>query len=223
MSELNLFQKIVEVRKSIEVFTKDSKSYGYSYVSGSQVLGAIKKKMDELNLVLYPEMEEVVDTTYDYTVWDKISKSNKEKTDFVIKGNMNYIWINADKPDETLRVPWKIYGQQDDISKAFGSSLTYSERYFLLKFFGAPTDEDDPDAKKSGDRGRGQQSVGNAAPATEKQLNYINKLLKEKVTDRLNEQQLYALIKQRIKTNQEMENWTADQASNAIKILSQAS
>lgn len=222
MNELNLFQKIVEVRKSIEVFTKDSKSYGYSYVSGSQVLGAIKKKMDELNLVLYPEMGEVIDTTYDYTVWDKNSKSNKEKTDFVIKGNMNYIWINADKPEETLKIPWKIYGQQDDISKAYGSSLTYSERYFLLKFFGAPTDEDDPDAKQSNNRGKGQQSRGNPGLATERQLSYVSKLLKEKVTDRLNEQQLYALIKQRINTNADMENWTAQQASEAIKILSQA-
>ena len=35
--------------------------------------------------------------------------------------------------------------QQNDISKAFGSALTYSERYLLLKSLGAPTDEDDPD------------------------------------------------------------------------------
>ena len=39
-------------------------------------------------------------------------------------------------------------GQQtDDISKAVGTAMTYNERYFLLKFLGLPTDEDDADAK----------------------------------------------------------------------------
>ena len=42
-------------------------------------------------------------------------------------------------------------GQQtDDISKAVGTAMTYNERYFLLKFLGLPTDEDDADAKGVG-------------------------------------------------------------------------
>ncbi|MEJ7210177.1 single-stranded DNA-binding protein, partial [Staphylococcus capitis] len=36
--ELNLFQKIADVKANIDGFTKDAKSYNYSYVSGSQVL-----------------------------------------------------------------------------------------------------------------------------------------------------------------------------------------
>ena len=34
------------------------------------------------------------------------------------------------------------------ISKAHGTALTYAERYFLMKFFNIPTDEDDADAKQ---------------------------------------------------------------------------
>ena len=70
---------------------------------------------------------------------------------------MSYKWINADNPEEELTVPWQLYGAQDDISKAFGSGLTYSERYFILKFFQAPTDADDPDSRNTSDRGRGNK------------------------------------------------------------------
>src|SRR5699024_10474530 len=47
-----------------------------------------------------------------------------------------------------LEVPFYSVGQQDDVSKAHGTGLTYAERYFLMKFFNIPTDEDDADAKQ---------------------------------------------------------------------------
>lgn len=142
--KLNLYQKIVEVRKSIDNFTKDQASYNYKYVSGTQVLSKIRIKMDELGLLLFPSIVSQSHEIYPYK-----DKYNKDKQDFLVFGDMNYQWINADKPDEILNVPWKYTGQQDDISKAYGSGLTYAERYFLLKFFGVPTDEDDPDKKGS--------------------------------------------------------------------------
>lgn len=61
---------------------------------------------------------------------------------------LTYIWINADKPEEQLEIPFYAVGQQDDVSKAHGTGLTYAERYFLMKFFNIPTDEDDADAKE---------------------------------------------------------------------------
>ena len=61
---------------------------------------------------------------------------------------LTYVWINADKPEEKLEVPFYSVGQQDDVSKAHGTGLTYAERYFLMKFFNIPTDEDDADAKQ---------------------------------------------------------------------------
>jgi hypothetical protein len=42
---MNLHQKIIEVRKTAEGFTKDKKVYNYDYVSGNQILSKIKKKM----------------------------------------------------------------------------------------------------------------------------------------------------------------------------------
>ena len=56
--ELNLFQKIADVKANIDGFTKDTKGYNYSYVSGSQVLHRIRNKMIEHNLLLIPKTSE---------------------------------------------------------------------------------------------------------------------------------------------------------------------
>lgn len=210
---MNLFEKLVEIRKEIDVFKKDTEGYGYNYVSGSQVLSKIQKKMNELGVLLYPNIGEVEQDTYDYQVYDKQSKQMRDKTDFVIKGDMTYVWQNAEEPSETLEIPWKLFGQQDDISKAYGSGLTYSERYFLLKFFNAPTDEDDPDSRPTNNRGRGQSK------ASDKQLDFINNLLKRNENEKYTKEDLYKALKKRMNTDVEMENWTSQQASQAIKIL----
>lgn len=139
---MNLWQKLVAIRKDIDVFVKNGESFGYNYVTGSQILHKIKKNMDEHQVILMPKMGDHKTWQYSYK-----SKKGKDVTDFVIEGDGFYEWINAEKPDERETIPWKFFGQQDDISKAYGSALTYSERYFLLKFFGVPTDEDDADAK----------------------------------------------------------------------------
>lgn len=136
---MNLFQKIADVKANIDGFIKDTKGYNYSYVSGSQVLHRIRSKMIEHNLLLVPytEHEEIIET-----------KNSKGKIEHIVKLKLTYIWINADKPEEKLEVPFFAVGQQDDVSKAHGTALTYAERYFLMKFFNIPTDEDDADAKQ---------------------------------------------------------------------------
>lgn len=141
--QLNLYQKIADVKANIEGFTKDTKGYNYSYVSGSQVLHRIRNKMIEHNLLLVPytENEEIIETT-----------NAKGKTEHIVKLKLTYKWINADNPQEVLEVPFFAIGQQDDVSKAHGTALTYAERYFLMKFFNIPTDEDDADAKQKQDK-----------------------------------------------------------------------
>lgn len=142
---LNLHQKIVEIKKNIKGFSKDIEGYGYNYVSGTQILKSIKSKMDELGVLLIPEID------YSTLQWQKheyTTKKNEEKLDFIIAAKMTYTWVNADDPTDKIIVPWVCIGQQtDDISKAMGTALTYNERYFLLKFLGLPTDEDDADNK----------------------------------------------------------------------------
>ena len=169
MENKNIYQKIVEVRKNIDGFKKDQKSFGYQYVSGNQILRNIKYLMDDLGLLLIPSLD------YSTLEWEKhhyITSKGKEAMDFIVQARMTYTWVNADNPEEKIEVPWVCIGQQtDDISKAMGTAMTYNERYFLLKFFGLPTDQDDADAKQ----------IEGVARTT----NPLNKVLSEKQLKRM--------------------------------------
>ncbi|WP_426393324.1 ERF family protein [Mammaliicoccus sciuri] len=149
MSEkLNLFQKIADVKANIDGFTKDTKGYNYKYVSGSQILHKIRNKMIVNNLLLVPKTSEENYQQVQVTRFNQKAKREVTTSEFVVEMKLTYVWINADNPEERLEVPFYSVGQQDDVSKAHGTGLTYSERYFLMKFFNIPTDEDDADAKQ---------------------------------------------------------------------------
>ncbi|MDU6764506.1 MAG: ERF family protein, partial [Staphylococcus sp.] len=127
---------------------KDAKSYNYSYVSGSQVLHRIRNKMIENNLLLVPKTSEENYKQIDVTRFNKKAGREITTSEFIVEMKLTYVWINADKPEEQFEVTFYAVGQQDDVSKAHGTALTYAERYFLMKFFNIPTDEDDADAKE---------------------------------------------------------------------------
>lgn len=146
--QLNLFQKIADVKANIDGFTKDARSYNYSYVSGSQVLHRIRNKMIENNLLLVPKTSEENYKQIDVTRFNKKAGREITTSEFIVEMKLTYVWINADKPEEQFEVTFYAVGQQDDVSKAHGTALTYAERYFLMKFFNIPTDEDDADAKQ---------------------------------------------------------------------------
>ena len=146
VKKLNVYQKINEVKKAVKNFTKDAETSGkgaYSYTSGTQILSAIKEKMEEVGLLFIP-----VGTEHrGYQTYNYKNSYGDDKTDFLVDGKLFYEWIDIDNPTDRQRVEFEYYGQQNDLSKAFGSALTYSERYILLKSLGVPTDEDDPDKK----------------------------------------------------------------------------
>lgn len=154
---LNVYQKINEVKKTVKVLTKDAETSGkgaYSYVSGSQILALIKEKMEEVGLLFLP-----VGTEHrNYQTFDYKNSYGDTKTDFLVDGKLTYEWINIDEPSDRQRVEFEYYGQQNDLSKAFGSALTYSERYLLLKSLGVPTDEDDPDRTNQDKAKKGKEN-----------------------------------------------------------------
>lgn len=142
---MNIYQKIIEVRKLVEFLQKDTQGYQYRYVSGSNVLSSIRPKMDELGLILATD---VIEDRQDRYQWEgKDSKgSPKQIIQFVTRQKMKKIWINAEKPDEKFSMHWTASGEDEDPAKADGKAHTYGERYYLLKFFNIPTDNEDPDA-----------------------------------------------------------------------------
>ena len=135
--KMNLFQKLLEIQKVVVGLGKDSKSFGYQYVSGSKVLEHIKPMMNDLGIILKQEVLDIENTRQDYT-----TKSGS-KSEILTKAIMRFTWVDCEtgEKDENMFAA----NGQNDWEKGLGSALTYAERYFLLKYFHISTDEDDID------------------------------------------------------------------------------
>ena len=151
---LNIYQKLAKIRKSVEVMKRDTKAYGYSYTKEESILAKITVYMDKLNLSLIPGIMPGTTTVTPYT-YKKTKSTQKgdiyEETvnEVLVQADTTWTWINNDNPEERIIVPWSMVGQQSDASQSFGSGLTYSSRYFLLKYFNISTSNDDPDKFRS--------------------------------------------------------------------------
>ncbi|WP_059050019.1 ERF family protein [Paenibacillus senegalimassiliensis] len=142
--KLNIYQKLLEVRKDVSYLKKESQSSQYSYTGSAQVLASVRKKINEQGLLLIPRVNDknLITETVEYTDGNKPKKT----TTYFTELSMTMTWVNAENPTETVECPW--YSQGVDIAgeKGVGKALTYGEKYFILKFFNIPTDKDDPDA-----------------------------------------------------------------------------
>lgn len=132
---LNIYQKLIEVRKEVLYIEKNTNGYNFKYATTSGLLGAIRPKMDEMGLLLVPNMEEFE--------LIKIRKGNGEVQVPMIK--ISYTWINADCPSEQIKTTGQFFEDKMTGSQGIGCLMTYAERYFLYKFFQVATDLDSPE------------------------------------------------------------------------------
>ena len=133
---LTLHQKLIEIRKTCKYLQKDNQGFQFMFVSSSQTLGTLRTKMDELGVLLIPHV-------INHKVSDHLT--DKKKHEYFTELEIEYEWINADNPSEIITCKWYAQGL-DNGEKGVGKALTYSEKYYLLKFFNIATDKDDPDA-----------------------------------------------------------------------------
>jgi len=167
---LNLYQKLIEVRKVVEFLKKDAHSETgarFKYVSSSQAILAVRSKMDEMGLLLVPTMTS-----------KKVSphKTAGGKDWYFTEIDFKYTWVNADNPTEIIECDW--YGQGlDEAEKGVGKACTYSEKFFLLKFFNVPTDKDDPDQGSPEDKGK--QNGNKTKPPQSKRKRTQEQYIKE--------------------------------------------
>lgn len=135
---MNLHQKLVEVRKTVQFLKKENEGFQFSYVSSSQALGALRQGMDEQGVALIPSV-----------LWTNLKDhvTKKGEHQYFTEIWMEFAWVNAEKPEDQLVCHWYSQGI-DDGEKGPGKAYTYAEKYFLLKFFNIATDKDDPDAQQ---------------------------------------------------------------------------
>jgi len=139
--KMNLLTKLVSIRKSVEYIQKTEKgNQGAMYADPAVLIRRIRNKMDELNVLLMPELEKPMLESIPCP-----TKNNPAATGFLFKSKMAYTFLDADS-DDKLKVPWFCTGKHmQDPAMAGGAALTYYERYFLMKFFQIPTSKDDPE------------------------------------------------------------------------------
>lgn len=150
-ANMNIYQKLAKIRKQVEVMKRDAKGFNYTYTTEESILAKVTVQMDKLHLSLIPSIvpESTVVIPYSVTETKTTSKGDvydKNVNEILVQSDMIWTWVNNDNPDERIEVPWAMVGQQSDGSQAFGSGLTYSSRYFLLKYFNIATSDADPDA-----------------------------------------------------------------------------
>lgn len=141
-TSLNLYQKLAAIRRSVCVLQKNKSGYGYKYVSEDEVLAKVTAGMDKYHLSLIPK---ILTGTTSVVPYQYIDKKGKQASELIVSADMAFRWVDNDNPEDFLEVPWFVVGQQADAAQAFGAGLTYTNRYFLLKYFQLATVEDDPD------------------------------------------------------------------------------
>lgn len=147
--QLNLYEKLAKIGEAVKVMKKDKEGYGYKYVQEADILLRIQDGMKKHGVSLIPK---IVPKTCSYEARDyaEVKQGKNDTTyekwtrDIIVSGDMEYVWVNNENPEEQISVPWYFIGQQAESSQALGSGLSYANRYFLLRYFGIATG-DDPD------------------------------------------------------------------------------
>lgn len=134
-TNMNIYQKIQEVKKKIGHISKDAKNdfQKYKYVPEYTYLKIINPILEESKLLL---------TFEDTNIPINVQKDGKE---WAITYQKQVILTDIETEKFLVFKIWGA-GQSTDIAKAKGSAETYAVKYFLQKFFMIPTSDNlDPD------------------------------------------------------------------------------
>lgn len=150
---MNIYQRLAKVRKQVEVIQKNASGFNYKYVSEDEILARASGAMDKYHVSLIPKIVpgtfKVEPFVYDKSKVIKGEVLTEHITELMTTADMIMTWVNNDNPEDRIEVPWAMTGHQADGSQGFGTGLSYSYRYFLLKYFGIATPSDDPDNWRS--------------------------------------------------------------------------
>ncbi|WP_026676746.1 ERF family protein [Fictibacillus gelatini] len=104
-----------------------------------------------------------------------------------------------------------------------GSATTYARRYSLSAAFGIVSDLDDDGNEATENAKSNQNNDSNNNPATDKQIRFIEKLIKDVAKAcNITEAQSVATLKQRMQLGKDINQYTVSEAKKAIEILQNA-
>lgn len=152
--QMNLIQKLAKIRAISDVVSKEKRGYNYSYADITSILAKITAGMKKYGVSLIPQIvpgtANVEQNVVTNTKFDKTGKAyDNTVTEMLVSADMVFKWVNDEKPDEYIEVPWFVTGSQSDPSQALGSGLTYCTRYFLCNYFQIAQADSDVDAYRT--------------------------------------------------------------------------
>ena len=208
--KLNIYQKMLKATERISKVAKNlkvdiSKSSSYKAVSEADVLEAVKPIEIELGIYSYPVKREIIETN----VLDTVKEYNGNRTEskqLFMRLEVTYRFVNVDNPADYIDII--TYGDGvDSQDKAPGKSMTYADKYALLKAYKIQTGED-PDKEGSGElkNAEKQSKTKKIVKATASQIETMKKLYSEEEL-----QKALSLVKR-----EKLEDMTVYEASNLI-------
>lgn len=142
----SLAEKIFLIQAQSPYMKKDAKAYNFNYTNEETVLSWLKPELQKYGLTITPEIESHTITVD--LVTKKIKGVMETKSEYLYSGQ-GYMVVRDFDSKEEVKVPWSFIGAGEDPAQAYGSALTYCNRYFMLKYFQVPTGKDDPDSWRS--------------------------------------------------------------------------
>lgn len=213
--ERKLVKKLAKVMSDVKHIEKKgfNKFHNYAYATESDVAEKVREVLAEQHVIMLPDV-------IDHITREHINA--KGKTEYIATVKVKFTFIDGETGEE-LSIHSAGEGQ-DAGDKAVYKAITGAQKYALMKAFMIPTG-DDPEADTNTDKNNSYQSSSNqggqrnGSKASEKQLNYAQKLLKEKVKGEWTYDKVHEHLKQQLGTQNNIENFTSKEASDAIKIL----
>jgi len=168
MSELNIFQRINEVRKEVEYIRKDKQVQNYLVVTHDAVTSELRPSMIKHGIVIVPSQSggAMVDTGQ---VTGKGTPITRYEADYSVH------FVNVDKPEDRIIVQVSSHAL-DYGDKAPGKAMSYAVKMAMLKVFSIETGENEESRQDSKPKP--------VEPITGKQVEGIEKLIEESGSDK---------------------------------------
>ena len=197
---MNIYQKLSDIRKLSSVVKKTKKGFNYTYAPEEEVLANVTAGMNKNGVSLIPRIISAEVTPYSYTK-RKLAKDGTQLPDDIINevlvsGNMEYTWVNDENPEETVVVPWFFTGSQADASMALGSSMTYAQRQFLLKYFQSASTDGDVESYRTKQKEKEETEERETAKAIVDAIHAVVSAFVEKLPEQRGE--VLSLIKKHV-------------------------
>lgn len=140
MNDLNIYQRINEIRKKVDYIQKDKKvstgAGSYNAVTHDAVTAMIRDHLIEYGVICVPTLVASHNDPKD------VNKEGEVAKQFRYVATYSFDFVNMDKPEEKITIVMEAHAM-DNADKAPGKAISYAKKYAVLKLFEIETGDDD--------------------------------------------------------------------------------